>query len=205
MSNKSSSTSMAGYANSSGLVTLQAIMPGLLALIAQHNAAQIAKSGTGPVSLVVPVVAFLANSPIVKPVESQVPLPQAKEPMLPITAGGAAKGQLLGQTVLLQDLAAGMSSRQWLPCAPSDARCANAAAAVRAVVKSGIVVIAPRQEPGAFAVPLGWVLSQASEQSLSADLNAEAARPCNVDGTYCAPGTEGLHYLLGLTRTGNPS
>jgi hypothetical protein len=120
-----------GYANSSGLVTLQAILPGLLALIAQHNAAQIAKSGTGPVSLVVPVVAFLANSPIVKPVESQVPLPQAKEPMLPITAGGAAKGQLLGQTVLLQDLAEGMSSRQWLPCAPGDPRRSASAAAAR--------------------------------------------------------------------------
>jgi len=28
--------------------------------------------------------------------------------------------------------------------------------------------------------------------------------PCNTDGMYCAPGTEELHFLLGLTRTGNP-
>ena len=73
------------------------------------------------------------------------------------------------------------------------------------MVKSGIVVIAPRQELGAFGVPLGWVLSQASEQSLTSDLHIEASEPCNVDGIYCAPGTEGLQYLLSLTRTGSSS
>jgi hypothetical protein len=153
-----------GYAEASGLATLQGVLPDLMALVAQYNQAQLAKPGTGAVSLVVPVVAFLPNTPIVKPVSSQ--------PLLP---------------------------------ASRDAQCASAAEAVSAIVSSGIVVVAPRQQAGGFAVPLGWVLSQASEQSLTADLSAEATKPCNADGIYCAPGTEGLYYLRGLTRSVSPS
>lgn len=190
-----------GYSDSSGLETLRAIMPDLLELIAQHNAAQLVKAGAGPVSLVVPIVAYLANTPIVKPLGPEGLLPEATEPTIPLTAGGAATGQLNGQTVLLQDLAEDIARGQWLPCARGDARCSIAVQALRNFVASEIVVIAPRQEPGAFAVPLGWVLSQASEQSLSSDLATEAVQPCNADGIYCAPGTEGLSYLLGLTRS----
>ena len=192
-----------GYSDASGLLTLQNVMPGLLAQVAQYNAAQLAAAaGPAPVPLVVPVVVYLANTPIVKPIAPQSLLPPAAEPEIPLTAGGAASGQLSSQTVLLQELAADISPSQWLPCAAGDSRCQDAARAATALVGSGVIVVAPRQQAGAFAVPLGWVLSLASQQSLTADLAAEADDPCNAAGSaiYCVPGTGDLHDLLTLTR-----
>ncbi len=190
-----------GYLDSTGLLTLADVLPSLLPLIARHNAAELAGAGTGgAVTLTVPVVVYLGNTAIVKPVSLPQPLPQAAEPTIPLHAGSSADAQVSGRDVLLQQVAAQISPSRWLPCTASDSRCLSAAAAAGTVVSSGIVVVAPRQEPGDFAVPLGWVLSQASEQNLTSNLSADAAHPCGADGIYCSPGTQDLQYLLALTR-----
>ncbi len=190
-----------GYLDSTGLLTLADVLPSLLPLIARHNAAELAGAGTGgAVTLTVPVVVYLGNTAIVRPVSLPAPLPQAAEPAIPLHAGSSAEAQVTGRDVLLQQVAAQISPSRWLPCAASDSQCLSAVAAAGTVVRSGIVVVAPRQEPGDFAVPLGWVLSQASQQNLTSNLSADAARPCGADGIYCSPGTQDLRYLLALTR-----
>jgi hypothetical protein len=45
-------------------------------------------------------------------------------------------------------------------------------------------------------VPLGWVLSAASEATLNNNLIAQQSETCGANAIYCPPSTQDLHYLL---------
>ena len=90
-----------GYVDSSGLITLADLLPSLTAALRVHNAAALAQAAPGqPVTLVVPVVVYLGNSPRPVPVASSPSLIQ--EPFVPLDAKSAAATQLLVSDTLLQ-------------------------------------------------------------------------------------------------------
>lgn len=66
-----------GYVDSSGLITLADLIPTLTAAVRVHNAATVAQAGPGqPVTLVVPIVVYLGNSPRPVPVDTAASLIQ---------------------------------------------------------------------------------------------------------------------------------
>jgi len=188
-----------GYIDSSGLATLADIAPGLTAAIAMHNASAVAHPDGQVVRLVVPMVVYLANTPIARSKPTGAVLPAAAEPFLPIPRElfNSARALLVNQSVLLQNVAAETTPYQWLPCLPADTNCGAVRAAATHAIPDNIVVVAPQQQPGFFAVPLGWVLSPSSESELNSELALDARTPCNTGAVYCAQGTEGFNYLLG--------
>ncbi len=191
-----------GYIDSSGLATLNDVAASLMAAVARYNADAVAHQRPGvPIRLVVPVVAFLPNTPIPRPNPTLHVLSPAWEPLLPLPRQflNSPKAQFASQAVLMQQLAARITSSQWLPCPPRDSNCAAARQAAERAVPVNLVIVAPQQQPGLFSVPLGWVLSQASQADLNTAIAQDATHPCGTQGSvYCPAGTAGLQYLLRL-------
>lgn len=194
-----------GYVDSSGLITLADLLPGLTAALRVHNAAAMTQAASGqPVILVVPVVVYLGNSPRPDPVAFNSPS-LIQEPSVPLDASSAAATQLLVSDTLLQRIRSMLGTGQWLPCLPGLARCAAATSAAEKTIPDQVIFVSPRTEP-AVSTPLGWVLSAATRNTLSAALR-EAEDPrlrCaqSAPPTACLPGVGRMADLLSKIRNG---
>ena len=142
-----------GYVDSSGLITLADLMPGLTGALRAHNAAALAQARPGqPVTLVVPVVVYLGNSPRPVPVASAVSLVQ--EPFVPTDAQSAAGAELQVSDTLLQRLMGLTGDGQWLQCVAALAGCAAAESAAQKTVPDQIFFVLPhasRRSPRRWA------------------------------------------------------
>jgi hypothetical protein len=189
-----------GYADSSGLATLAGLAPGLTAAVRQYNTAAVAAARPGqPVTLVVPVTAYLGNSPQV------VPAPTAPgsvpELIVPLHASSAS-GALTTPNAFLQQIAEQTAAAAWLPCAAPAAAagtCGTIRGAAALAIPRQLVLITPQTRPR-VAAPLGWVLSLASRMALAVALQQDADGACRPAGApvYCPAGTGGFRYLLRL-------
>jgi hypothetical protein len=193
-----------GYADSSGLMTLGDLMPGLIDAVRAHNAAALARPRPGqPVTVVVPIAVYLGNSPRPVPVTSAPVLTQ--EPLVPIHASSAAGAQLLVSDTLLQRIMGILGHGQWLRCVPALPGCAAAVSAGEKTIPDQIIFVSPRTEPR-ISAPLGWILSAASQNALNTALGEEEnpagrclqAKPPDV----CQPGVGRMADLLQLIRDG---
>jgi hypothetical protein len=191
-----------GYVDSSGLTTLADLMPSVTSALRAHNAAALAQARPGqPVTLVVPVVVYLGNSPRPAPVTSPVTLVQ--EPFVPRHGKSAATAELGTSDTLLQRLLGLAGNGQWLQCAPGLTGCAAAESAAQKTVGDQIIFVAPRIQPQ-ISPPLGWVLSADSINALNTALTAEAANRCLPPSqpAQCPPGVGRLGDLLQLIPSG---
>lgn len=194
-----------GYVDSSGLITLADLLPSLTAALRVHNAAAMTQAAPGqPVTLVVPVVVYLGNSPRPDPVAFNSPS-LIQEPSVPLDARSAAGTQLLVSDTLLQRIRSMLGTGQWLPCLPGLAGCAAATSAAEKTIPDQVIFVSPRTEP-AVSTPVGWVLSAATRNTLDAALS-EAEDPrlrCaqSAEPTACLRGIGRMADLLSLIRNG---
>jgi hypothetical protein len=189
-----------GYADSSGLLTLADLIPSLTAKVRAHNAAVMAQAGPGqPVTLVVPIVMYLGNSPRPVPVDPSASLIQ--EPFVPLDGQSAAGAELAVSDTLLQRIQGMLGASQWLPCAG----CGAVESAVARIVHYQVIFVSPRTEPR-ISAPLGWVLSAASRAALNKALGNEEqpASRCWQDRqpVVCQPGVGRMADLLLLIQGG---
>jgi hypothetical protein len=165
-----------GYVDSSGLITLADLMPSLIQTLQAHNATAVSHAQPGqPVTLVVPVVVYLGNSPRPVPVTSAPSLIQ--EPLVPLDAKSSAASGLLVSDTLLQRLRDMIGNGQWLQCDPATPGCAAAETAAETTILDQIYFVSPHTQPR-IAAPLGWVLSTASQKSLDSALSQEESQGC---------------------------
>ncbi len=199
-----------GYGDASGLSTLADLTPVVLGALRRYNAHAIATTRPGqPVTLVVPVTAYLGNS--VQPARTLLPPSRTPEIDVPTTAKSAGPTvELTGTAALLQDIEAQSEPAAWLGCARRDPFCAGLQAVAPALVTDPAVMITPTEHPG-VAAPLGWLLSQASQDALDEALARDEYQnpPCGpyqptyaLRRPYCLPGVGGLADLLTLIPPG---
>jgi hypothetical protein len=194
-----------GYVDSSGLITLTDLLPSLTAALRARNAAALAQAQPGqPVTLVVPVVIYLGNSPRPDPAAFMGPS-LVQEPFVPLDAQSAAATQLLVSDTLLQRIQGLLGAGQWLQCVPGLAGCAAATSAAEKTIPDRVIFVSPRTEP-AVSAPLGWVLSAATRNTLDAALReAEDPRMRCVQPALpkaCLPGVGRLADLIPLIQGG---
>jgi hypothetical protein len=197
-----------GYGDASGLSTLINLAPAVLARVREFNTRAIAGAGTaGPITLVVPVTVYLGNS--VQPARAIVAPSRTPEITVPTTALSAGPATELTSTdALLQIAGAATSGSAWLTCGAADVACAQAQAIARTAVPNPLIMIAPTEFPG-VAAPLGWLLSQSSQNALQDALQRDSdpqTKACSAyrpeyltQRPYCLPGVGGLLDLLRLT------
>lgn len=191
-----------GYADSTGLATIAGLLPDLMSAVRQLNASAIARPGS--VTLIVPVTAYLGNSPQSEPV-SGAPPGSPPQPLVPVSSGASgAQTQLSGSASLLQQISGETSAEQWLTCPADDQTCGQVQAAAASAVPQQLILVVPRKYP-AVATPLGWVLSSATRAELTQGVATEAASRCldpAENEPYCPAhiGRLGdLLHLLGRT------
>jgi hypothetical protein len=192
-----------GYAENSGLGTLDDLSSDLMPLVRQHNARQIA-AGSGDIHLVVPVVVSIDSTPRA---ENPGPRSSSSVPELLVPVyGGLRRGATLSDPDSLIQRSLD-STEDWLPdsmlpCPTAEqgsaAACSErqaAQAAVEATFSGRSVDISPVQEPQ-IAAPLGWVLSDASRSSLDNAITQQVDCRTLDPNAPCAFGT-----LLAKLRT----
>ncbi len=169
-----------GYAENTGIDTLSSVIEQLGPELREVNQSALA-AATGVPTVVVPIVVFLHNSVVATTDGSTTepkPTPEIVVPPLNLTD----QGQLAHTTTLLQH--AEEAAGGWVPPgAPS-----GVADAVTAKLPDLALTIAPQQAPQ-MALPLGWALSEGTEQSLDDALQAYlTCQP--LDSPTCAPSRE---------------
>jgi hypothetical protein len=193
-----------GYSEGSALGTLNDLWPTLQEQLLNHNSCVLAIAarpageelpGNDPCStidakneLVIPVVLFLQNSPgadiVARP-------PQVAPELLVPLIGSGAKDLQIGSAAWLQRLDA---EANVCPGTAAANACVAATAGVRkALGNSSVVVVAPNSVP-ALAAPLGWSLSNMSQQQLETAMNEEAN---TSDAGAMQPFAKLLAYLGG--------
>jgi len=194
-----------GYAENSGIGTLNDLSPNFMPLIREHNASQFAEGMTGDINLVVPVVVSIDSTPraIQTGSRSSSAIPEFLVPVY----GGLRMGATLSDTDSLiartldstddwlADPTLGCSNVQLTP--PVSASCAERSAAqasVEATFSDRAILISPVQAPQ-VAAPLGWVLSDASRSSLDQALKQQVTCTNLVEHPEC-----GFGNLLKLLR-----
>jgi hypothetical protein len=194
-----------GYVDSSGLLTLADLMPGLTAEVRARNASAVAQAQSGQaVTIVVPIVMYLGNSPRPDPVDA--PAVRIQESTVPLDAESAAGAQLSTSDTLLQRLQGMLGASQWLQCASAQPGCAAVEAAAGKAVPYQVIFVSPRTEPR-ISAPLGWVLSPASRETLTTELTREEDRrgdPClhAARPHVCQSGVGGMGDLVNLIQGG---
>jgi hypothetical protein len=200
-----------GYADSTGLATIAGLAPELMAAVRQYNTAELASTVAGhPVTLVVPVTVYLGNSPQPEP-GSGAPPGAPSQMLIPVaSSASAAHAQLDGSTALLQQVSA--ATADWMACAAPGKtapgkiadyeaavyhRCMQDQAAAATKVPQQLIMVVPREYP-TVAAPLGWVLSAASQATLTGGVATEAASTCPKPEQYCPPHVGRLGDLLHL-------
>jgi len=154
-----------GYAENTGIGTLLDLSPSWLAEIRAHNSCVLGSPssaedcGGSPGTLVVPMLLYFDNG-------SGSDLAEATpEPLLellvPPRANARAKASLVSPQSQLQRMAAALSTDQlWDGSAPTEVE-----AAVDEWRQDSVYVLFQATEPG-IAAPLGWVLSQVSQDHM---------------------------------------
>lgn len=171
-----------GYAENTGLGTLSDIAPELGALIARENS----KRGSTPP--IVPFVLFLRNeagADVAAPL-----LTSSSELLVPLRALSAAEA-LVSENAWLQRLSDSLDADN--VCPRPDTRCFSAVKAARNAVQGGVAVSAPATRPTVVA-PLGWTLSDISQQLMRHEAGLQASPSCEHPG----PGYAKFGDLLNL-------
>jgi hypothetical protein len=195
-----------GYADSSGLLTLADLIPSLTAEVRARNALNVAHASPGqPVTLVVPIVMYLGNSPRPDPVDAAAS--RIQESVIPPDAKSAASAQLSTSDTMLQRIQGMLGTSQWLQCDPARPECAavESAAADHHAVPYQVIFVSPRTEPR-ISAPLGWVLSTASRDALTTALGEEEQPSSQCTNTpqpgVCQPGIGRIADLLHFIQNG---
>lgn len=150
-----------GYADNTGLGTLETITPDLMALVREYNATAEARSE----GYVVPIVLYVSNDyrsntePPPGQLESELSIPLN-------SFGGARDAQLLAEVRL--DRLSGIIEHT---CVSRDA-CATAVEAALEWAPGGIVLVTPTVEPF-IQVPLGWTLSAISASQYNREVSQQ--------------------------------
>lgn len=173
-----------GYSEGSGLGTISDLWPAVQAEVLNHNAcvpavAALPAGGELPENhpcanmdaeneIVIPVFLYLQNSPgadiVTRP-------PQAAGELAVPLAGLKARELQIASAAWIQRLEAGANV---CPGTAADNACMMATAEVRkALGNRSVVVVAPNSVP-ALAAPLGWSLSNISQQQLEKAMDEEA-------------------------------
>jgi hypothetical protein len=171
-----------GYTENSGLGTLSDIAPELAALIARENATR------GSEAPIVPFVLFVRNE-----AGADVAAPRLKpssELLVPLLALNT-KEALVSENAWLQRLSDSLDSDSVCPW--PDTVCYAAVAAGRDAVEGGVAVSAPSTRPAVVA-PLGWTLSDMSQERLRDEAVSQTRPTCGGP----APGYAKLGDLLNL-------
>ena len=146
---------------------------------------------------------YLGNSPRPVPVDPSASLIQ--ELFVPLDAKSAAGSQSGLSDTLLQRIQGMLGNGQWLPCAPGSSRLRRGQSAAGHTVPYQVIFVSPRTEPR-ISAPLGWVLSAASRNALTKELNEEEdpASRCTNDPQpiVCQPGVGRMADLLHLIQSG---
>lgn len=162
-----------GYAEDTSLGTVADLAPAVMALVRDHNARVLAGTATDPGAqlLVVPYVLWLENH---FRLDIRQPHPSGEPELLAPIQTQAAAAQMGDATALLQRLTAAL--QDWSSCAADDPSCPTAVQGINAAWPARTIIVAPNSAPRVEA-PLGWVLSQTSQQSLEQSL-IDARRAC---------------------------
>lgn len=148
-----------GYIENSGLATITDLSDDWLGLVRDHNAKVLAAPGSAD-PLVVPIVVFLTNGDhgVVQPAIDSSPVSEVAVPLQTYLRGSTA---LSGNDALLERARAAVELSGF--CPGSAAACAD----LQNHFPSRVVIVdrVTRPEIGA---PLGWVMSQASINSMEA-------------------------------------
>ncbi|WP_207343264.1 hypothetical protein [Arthrobacter sp. E3] len=173
-----------GYSEGSALGTITDVWPNLQAKVLQHNYCVVQASGKNAAptnrpdeacdaavatkDIVVPVFLFLQNSPG----SDIVPrAPQATAELLVPIVGLHAKNLQVGSAAWIQRLE---SDSNVCPAGTTGDPCVAAVDSVRTALGGrSVVVVAPNSVP-ALAAPLGWSLSEISQQQLGGAMDVEA-------------------------------
>lgn len=151
-----------GYAENSGIGTLVELSAQAMPAIREFNRRQVTRDDDHPITLVVPVVVSIENTPQRTSDEPTVK-PAIAEPVVPVAAGLRRGGTLVGPAALLEAMT--LDTADWLPSGSNPADTAAAYAAAADALPRRSIVIAPEAVPG-VAAPLGWVMSDASQRAM---------------------------------------
>jgi hypothetical protein len=182
-----------GYAENSGIDTVDAILQQLMPAVRSRNENSLRGATTSnSATLIVPVVMFLHNTVVAssgaKPV---TPKPKPKpEVLVPLTNAG--DGSTLGESETLLQRAAATASA-WLPDSPPGWEATNLVAAVGGVLPQLTMTIAPQREPQ-IALPLGWAMSRGTEGTL--DKALDGYLKCKADGSGACAQSKDFDDLL---------
>lgn len=164
-----------GYAENTGIDTANSVLSQLMPAIRATNAKALAPGGNGTV--IVPIVVFMHNTVAASSQTAPTLAKPSPESAIPVLNSGAA-GTLGDTATLLQH--SGVIASEWVPdgyatmpsgANPTESMEDQMVAAVRAVLPSQVVTIAPQQAPQ-MALPLGWSMSSATEDTLDAALDS---------------------------------
>ena len=152
-----------GYIENSGLATITDLSDDWLSLVRDHNAEVLAApSSTEP--LVVPIVVFLTNGDrrVVQPAIDTSPISELAVPVLTYLRGGTSLG---GNDALLERARAAVELDGF--CPGTAAACTD----LQNHFPSRVVVVDRLTQPE-IGAPLGWVMSQASINSMDAAMTS---------------------------------
>ena len=167
-----------GYAENSGLGTLDDLAGQYMPLVRAHNTQQLTQPGTGPVTVVVPIIISLDNFPQI-PVTGPTPNPPVAETLVPVMSG-LLRGATLENTASLLERIQNQTA-DWLPCTTPN-QCPDPAAIEKAVsARFGTrgIEVAPGSAPR-IAAPLGLAMSAASRDAMTTALN-ELLHNCHAN------------------------
>lgn len=158
-----------GYAENSGLGTIGDLADQYMPLVRAHNSDQLAAAGTEPITVVVPIIISLDNSPQ-SPVTVATPNPPVAEALVPVMSGLRRGATLQNSAALLERTVNGTAD--WLPCTPPG-ECTGLPGEVQSAVAKGFatrgIQVAPASAPR-IAAPLGWAMSAASRDAMQTAL-----------------------------------
>jgi hypothetical protein len=180
-----------GYAENTGIDTINAVIGQLGPRLRDTNLA--ALSAGGVPTVVVPVVVFLHNSVVAS--TGGTPTAAKPTPEIVVPPLNLGDGSQLAHTVTLLQHAEEVAGG-WVPAgAPAQVQ-----SAVAAVLPDLALTIAPQQAPQ-MALPLGWALSEGTEQSLDDALTAYlTCQP--LDAPKCAPSRDVEQLLASWSSAG---
>ena len=165
-----------GYAENTGLATVDGLLSSAIPLVRAHNAAELAAPGA-TTDLVVPVVIALSNDPTALARDAK-PAKPTDELTLPLTSRLRAGAALVSPEALKTRAAAIVGG--YLPPIADPGRAKQISLAVGRTVWHPVITLAPTAQPG-VAVPLGWALSSTTMTAMD-----DALRCITRDPIYSA-------------------
>lgn len=170
-----------GYSENSGVASLEELTGQFMPAVRAHNARALAATGTSPVTVVVPMLLSVDNTPRV-PASAAAPAPPVSEPLVP-PLGWLGGHTTMNDPISLTEQTVN-ATEDWMGDCPSptltqtvcDSERSGIPKTVAKVLPSRAVTVAPVRAP-VVAAPLGWAMSQATRDALNASLDATVP-PC---------------------------